>query len=776
MSWLNFNLVPYIAHLCILPDTQVATQQGVQTRDLISYLSSISCWVKRHKVTVYALKRDQMKGFDYLSPQGMYDAVSAYGLPSAIIDLDHAAQTDTKCYIRTAYGTTEPILISGLTKQGGSLSPVKSTLTTSLGHHYLNDLSANNPATLIISTANGMKGDPHLVDDHLSCKVVMVEVTDDSYLFARSLAALQRNTLAMEHFHITTHRVALRSNELEFLRTLVDNPHTHYKELKEFIQHFTFPKFLRCPPITLLRKILKQNVVSKAHALISLQPIKRADADKLDKMLKTLMHRESGMPFEPNPDVLTLPTEFHGLDIPSISYVNNAVAVNGLHRDLNHPIASYRTVARITLTDWTCTINNCIDPLDSRSLSRTFPLHAGRIPYSWIVAQDVMASSTPTLALKRTDLPDILPGTMSLSHALKTIAQHLLDRLVPAGNALWSLRSKNITRILDVGQWHLQMDGKWSFKTHQRPATGFIFNDKSVTAAVTGPRTLVLRIDGHNILILHGELVGIILALTLSDLAVPSTLYTDHLNSVHIINDSKTVIDQAPRLRTLNGRSYYRWILALTTNNPLRISYTPGHSDEVSLPARLNYEADHYASSAQWQPREILSAPIPPFFMDEYTFYSHDDGWTESNIMTYLHKSRSLSTSQALASGHQLRMTLHLYDPRPPPEFPYTHAYSAYSVLVQLYVRSGQLPTADLLHSCKLLPDACCRMGCDAIEDAHHIFVHCMRYDEWRASAAVELQKRALPKLIEKEFEEVECIDFLAEAKLLHHHPSMNSF
>jgi hypothetical protein len=71
--------------------------------------------------------------------------------------------------------------------------------------------------------------------------------------------------------------------------------------------------------------------------------------------------------------------------------------------------------------------------------------------------------------------------------------------------------------------------------------------------------------------------------------------------------------------------------------------------------------------------------------MDEYTFYSHDDGWIESNVMTYLHKSRSLSTSQALVSGHQLCMALHLYDPRPPPEFPYTHAYSAYSALVQLY-------------------------------------------------------------------------------------------
>ncbi|KAJ7368521.1 hypothetical protein DFH08DRAFT_909377 [Mycena albidolilacea] len=232
--------------------------------------------------------------------------------------------------------------------------------------------------------------------------------------------------------NITTHRVALRSNELDFLRMLVDDPHARYEELKEFIQHFTFPKFLHRPPITLLCKILKQNVVSKARALISLQPIKCADPDKLDKMLKTLIHQESGMPFEPNPDVLTLPTEFHA-----------------------------RTVARITLMDWTCTINNCINPLNSCGFSRTFPLHAGRIPYSWIVAQDVMVSSTPALALKQTDLPDILPGTMSLSHTLRTIAQHLPDQLVPASNALRSLRSKNITRILDIGQWHLQLDGKW---------------------------------------------------------------------------------------------------------------------------------------------------------------------------------------------------------------------------------------------------------------------------------------------------------------------------
>jgi hypothetical protein len=90
------------------------------------------------------------------------------------------------------------------------------------------------------------------------------------------------------------------------------------------------------------------------------------------------------------------------------------------------------------------------------------------------------------------------------------------------------------------------------------PTAASIFDNKSVTAAVTGPRTLVLKIDRRNISILHGKLIGIILALTLSDPAVPSTLYTDHLNSVHIIDDSKAIIDQAPLILQMDTRPYHK--------------------------------------------------------------------------------------------------------------------------------------------------------------------------------------------------------------------------
>jgi hypothetical protein len=137
-----------------------------------------------------------MKGFDYLHPQGFYDMITAYGLPAEIIELDRAAQRDTKVFIRTAYGMTGPIVINGVTKQGGPLSPLKLTMTTSLGNCYLNDLARNSPDTLIVRS----KYNSHSLIDSIQLPVTMVEVTNDSYIFTLTLKALQLFCLEMERF------------------------------------------------------------------------------------------------------------------------------------------------------------------------------------------------------------------------------------------------------------------------------------------------------------------------------------------------------------------------------------------------------------------------------------------------------------------------------------------------------------------------------------------------------------------------------------------------
>ncbi|KAF8219647.1 hypothetical protein L208DRAFT_1338804, partial [Tricholoma matsutake] len=200
MTWLNFKLSPYTARMGIISETQVATQPGVQTHDLMSFLNGLKMWSHHTKTPLYLLKRDQMKGFDYLSPQGFYYACTTYGLPPAIADLDCAAQSSTCCFPWMAFGIADPIVVEGITKQGGPMSPFKATITTSLGHCYFDDLASSDPDCVIIQSMSKLVNDPHLPNDAASLCFTMAKATDNSYIAALTFSALQRFTLAMECF------------------------------------------------------------------------------------------------------------------------------------------------------------------------------------------------------------------------------------------------------------------------------------------------------------------------------------------------------------------------------------------------------------------------------------------------------------------------------------------------------------------------------------------------------------------------------------------------
>jgi hypothetical protein len=870
MTWLNYLLTPFIAANSILPDTQVATQQGVQTRDLTSFLAGMLTWSNRHKTTIFALKRDQMKGFDYLAPEGFYDAVTAYGLPHSIIDIDKAAQTNTKVFIRTAHGLTEPIIVSGVAKQGGPISPLKSTLTTSLGHRYLDDFANQTPGALTISTSSHDRVDPHLPNDDISLPIRMIEATDDSILFARSLSALQSFCLLEERFQfaygwltnwqkttayilspsgaqpdtislpsitvkhgvspltVSYHDVPLITNELEFLRVKIDNPSFRYHELRDFIEAFTFPKFVGPTPITLLRKITMQSIASRARALLTFQPITDSDALKLDRLVAAKIHAISGFPWIFNSEIATLPVSLHGFDFPSIRRINASIAIDGLARDLNHHISSYRNMALITLADWTCDINACINPLVEPGIHKDFTrrLQFHTIPAAWIIAQKIMGSIEPPLRLCSTDQSHIANGDVSISHCLKIIKTH--DNSSPSGTAAYSLRTSGFRFINQLGQWrsinhslkfvcfsladlkHLVQKPSTAFKTNwakithalvsnsyidwffsgttdlltprlQRrdvaedyisalattcgfppsscshndtnwasdgsmiPAASSISDPKSITAAVSGPMSLVMRVLHRNASILQGEQMGLVSALVLAK--KPPQIYTDHLNSTQLIDDNRTAVNQDHRLRSMNGRSYYRWILDLATRKSSTITYTKAHTNDTTLSASLNREADHLASSTQKNPSIIPIAPVPTFFMEPFTFHRETDGWIESNIRYFVDHLLAKSTADSLALLPKHRLSTWLYDSTPPPPWVYTKASSAYTALVQLYARSGQLPTADGMYQKKALLSRLCRFGCPDNENPHHIFVDCDRFSELRSNERVALSSSVKNRL-----------------------------
>ncbi|KAF8219700.1 hypothetical protein L208DRAFT_1338460, partial [Tricholoma matsutake] len=100
----------------------------------------------------------------------------------------------------TAFSIADPIIVNGVTKQGRSMSPFKATITTSLGHRYLDNLASSDPDCVIIQSTSKLVNNPHLLDDAASLHFSMAEATDNSYIVALTFPALQCFALAMEHF------------------------------------------------------------------------------------------------------------------------------------------------------------------------------------------------------------------------------------------------------------------------------------------------------------------------------------------------------------------------------------------------------------------------------------------------------------------------------------------------------------------------------------------------------------------------------------------------
>ena len=133
-----------------------------------------------------------------------------------------------------------------------------------------------------------------------------------------------------------------------------------------------------------------------------------------------------------------------------------------------------------------------------------------------------------------------------------------------------------LTNILDIHPSPNATDDKaWASDGSMVPASAGILDDKTVTAALTGHRTMVMRLQGRNSNILHGEIFGIIMG----HILIPQTganddrhLFTDHLNTACFLQDSQSNINQDAALRYRNGRSYLRWLKLLSEESSTRRS------------------------------------------------------------------------------------------------------------------------------------------------------------------------------------------------------------
>ncbi|KAJ7230430.1 hypothetical protein GGX14DRAFT_583181 [Mycena pura] len=463
----------------------------------------------------------------------------------------------------------------------------------------------------------------------------------------------------------------------------VDDLTAHFKELVDFIDNFSFLRFTMQAPLTLFHKIANQIMVSRCRALLSLQPVSQANAERLDSQIAVKIHEQTGMPYVFSSRILTLPVADHGLGVFSISRINTGIIADGLRRDLNH-----------------------------QDLLRGFSQYAGKIPSTRIIAQQVLAETK--LSCRRTDQNFLQSGEVSLSHALK-----LCDHFLPPnfsrtnGNTLRTMKNKGVQLLRHMGLWEVSDTGKIKFRTNVAPftrpydrrwsipqqanwnriayslsameitwffegsldlllphderrqlaetriktliqtssfppsgtndtsrqqvwgtdgsmipASATLTDARSVTAAATGPETLVLRVEGCIVFILHRELMGLIVTLILAE--QKPRLYSDHQNSTQLIDDANSNVLQAAKLRHMNGRSYYCWIL-----NLVKERRAMSHLDRIPM------------------------APIPSFYMDEFTYYRDEanSGWIETNICTAVDFYMTRNTVNKLGTGGNLRMS-----------------------------------------------------------------------------------------------------------------------
>ena len=490
-TWLNQALTSYNSRIGLIPDTQLATQSGLQSRDLTSALAQIEKWAYRAHTPIYVVKRDQKKGFDHLHPSGPSDALLAYGFPQSVVDLISAGHHQVPFRVRTAYGDSEQFLISGLTRQGEPMGPIKSTLTTSLGNRWLNDLMVNDDR-VVIQTQTSRDGSWNSPADSLRVRLTEVEMMDDSLLFSLTLPGVAKLCSWGERFQFpynwqtsweksSVHVLGLHSNEpdpppfillptiprldplspldtlisvpfsrsnLTFLRTPISDPSQQFENISDIISSFVIPTYPVRLQLPALRKLVNQCLFSKIRARLVLMPLPSSKASELERVLTRLITQYLRLPFAPNSSLLYLPVSLHGFGFSSIIYANAAAAVSGLVRDLNHHTPLFSSLARITLTDWTEKLHSFLHPLSFPGSQHPCIAHHRSLPSAWIVAQQSLHSLS--LDILPTDQSHLTSGNISIISLFK-------DRRVPtpplAYNSVRVYERNGRGLLSDWGQW-----------------------------------------------------------------------------------------------------------------------------------------------------------------------------------------------------------------------------------------------------------------------------------------------------------------------------------
>ena len=167
--------------------------------------------------------------------------------------------------------------------------------------------------------------------------------------------------------------------------------------------------------------------------------------------------------------------------------------------------------------------------------------------------------------------------------------------------------------------------------------------------------------------------------------------------------------------------------------------------------ARLNQKADDKARQARMDPADpswIQCPPQPTFFMDEWTIWTKEEGYQEGDTYQWV-KNKRLERRREMTRRNNGLLNQSLYRESPLSErqrhYWYTRNPRDYSLRVQALVRGRALPTLrrmEMMYPGQDPQRTYCPHCTTTVEDEHHIFVECSRYEEARRKTAEQLVER----------------------------------
>lgn len=98
-------------------------------------------------------------------------------------------------------------------------------------------------------------------------------------------------------------------------------------------------------PLGLIRRGIKTVLLPKIRSTLSMQPLPMRMAQDVDRALAHKVSLALGVEYR-DTTALTLPLHMLGLGFPSIVHVNGEVAFDALLRQLNHPLAPFKDIAK----------------------------------------------------------------------------------------------------------------------------------------------------------------------------------------------------------------------------------------------------------------------------------------------------------------------------------------------------------------------------------------------------------------------------------------------